>query len=150
MKLQKKIAFKKDLGCSTDAATSLRLSRIRQRGTKPELEVRRALSRLGIRYRVENRDLPGSPDLANRRKRWAVFVHGCYWHSHPGCSRATLPKRNRAFWEAKFEANRQRDARALQDLRARGFRTLVIWECKVGSEMTERRLTQFVTEGGAF
>ena len=73
----------------------------------------------------------GSPDVANRSQRWAVFVHGCYWHDHRGCRRATVPKRNTEFWLEKFAGNRRRDARALRQLRARGYRALVIWECEV-------------------
>ena len=92
--------------------------------------VRRALHRQGRRFRVHNRDLAGSPDIANRRKRFAIFVHGCFWHQHPGCKRATVPKRNRAFWLAKFAANRARDQRAEAALQAAGFRVLTIWECE--------------------
>lgn len=118
------------LGLVTDPKTSERLRRIPQHDTAPELLVRKLVSKLGRRFRSKNRDLPGAPDLANRRRQWAIFVHGCYWHSHTGCPRATVPKRNREFWEAKFAANRMRDARAIAALRTMGFRTLVIWECE--------------------
>jgi DNA mismatch endonuclease (patch repair protein) len=117
-----------------DEATSRRMAGIRQRDTKPEQLVRRALAALGLRFRTHNRDLPGSPDIANRAKRWAVFVHGCYWHRHSGCKRATTPKRNTAFWIAKFSANVARDARARRALVARGFRVLTIWECATASD----------------
>lgn len=93
--------------------------------------MRRVATLLGLRYRTRNRDLPGSPDLANRSKRWAVFVHGCYWHSHQGCPRATVPKRNRAFWDAKFAANRARDARAVRALKQDGYRVVTLWECEL-------------------
>jgi len=100
---------------------------------------------MGVRFRVSNRDLPGSPDIANRRRRWAIFVHGCFWHSHRGCVRATVPKRNRAFWVAKFAANRARDARVVRELQGRGYRTLVIWECDARrSQLVERRLRAFL------
>lgn len=114
-----------------DLETSRRLGRIRQRDTAAEQAVRAILRSEGLHYRIRNRDLPGSPDIANRTRRWAVFVHGCYWHHHRGCRRATVPKRNTAFWLEKFAANRRRDARALRQLRALGYRTLVIWECEV-------------------
>lgn len=133
------MAKKRDLGLEVDEATSKRLGRIRQHGTDPELAVRRIATELGLRYRTKNRDLPGAPDLANRSKRWAVFVHGCFWHAHEGCLRATVPKRNRAFWEAKFAANRARDARAVDALRARGFRVLTVWECGVSDAQEVRR-----------
>lgn len=117
-----------------DEDTSARMGRIRQKGTEPELVVRRLIYELGHRYRVENRDLPGSPDIANRSRGWAVFVHGCYWHRHKGCVKATTPRRNRAFWEAKFRANVERDKRVLRELRGLGFRTMVVWECECECE----------------
>lgn len=113
-----------------DAETSLRMAGIRQRATAPELAVRAVAARLGLHYRLNNRSLPGSPDLANRTRKWAVFVHGCFWHRHEGCARTTTPTRNRSFWSAKFEANVARDARAVADLRARGFTVVTIWECQ--------------------
>lgn len=115
----------------TDRATSERLGRVRQRDTQPELAVRKEIRRLGLAYRTRNRDLPGSPDIANRRRRWAVFVHGCFWHAHRGCPKATVPRRNRDFWVAKFRANRARDSRAERELRKLGFTTVVIWECEI-------------------
>lgn len=114
----------------TDAATSLRMAGIRQRDTRPEMQVRAALRALGMHYRVRNRDLPGSPDVANRRKQWAIFVHGCFWHRHAGCKMATSPKRNAEFWSDKFVANVARDARAEAGLKAMGFDVVVVWECE--------------------
>lgn len=131
-----------------DPETSKRLGRIRQKDTDVELAVRKLLHAMGVRFRVGNRDLPGSPDIANRSARWAIFVHGCFWHSHPGCARATVPKRNRAFWEAKFAANRARDARVVRELRRLGFRTLVVWECDAKRVVAlQRRLKDFVAGG---
>lgn len=114
----------------TTVATSERMGRIRQRGTDPEMRVRRVASAMGLRYRVSNRDLPGTPDLANRARKWALFVHGCFWHQHPGCAAATAPKSNRQFWQAKFAANRDRDFRVRTELEARGFAVITIWECE--------------------
>jgi DNA mismatch endonuclease (patch repair protein) len=112
-----------------DDATSARMARVRQKATRPELLVRRALSRLGHRYRLENRDLEGSPDIANRRQRWVIFVHGCFWHRHD-CRASSTPTRNREFWQAKFLRNVERDRRASEALRARGYTVIVIWECQ--------------------
>ena len=112
-----------------DEATSERMAGIRQKDTAAELVVRKGLHELGHRYRVRNRDLPGSPDVANRSRRWAVFVHGCYWHRHEGCRRTTTPKRNRDFWQAKFDANVKRDRRVQRELRDLGYRVVVVWEC---------------------
>lgn len=112
-----------------DDATSVRMGGVRQKGTRPELVVRRSLSALGRRYRLNNRDLEGSPDVANRSQRWAVFVHGCFWHRH-GCKASSTPTRNREFWQAKFSRNVERDARASAALRAQGYTVIVIWECE--------------------
>jgi DNA mismatch endonuclease (patch repair protein) len=109
------------------------MARIRQRGTQPELVVRRALRALGLGFRNNRGELPGSPDLANKSRRWAVFVHGCYWHHHTNCSKATIPTRNREFWLAKFRRNRHKDAAATRRLRALGYRVVLIWECETAS-----------------
>jgi DNA mismatch endonuclease (patch repair protein) len=130
-----------------DDETSARMGRIRQKGTKPELIVRHLIHSLGHRYRVENRDLPGSPDIANRSRGWTVFVHGCYWHRHPGCAKTTTPRRNRAFWEEKFRANIKRDKRAVRQLRRMGYQTMVVWECQCERESAlRRRLERWLTE----
>ncbi len=117
------------------------MSRQRQKDTEPEILVRRLLHRLGHRFRTVNRDLPGSPDVANRSKRWALFVHGCYWHAHQGCPRHTVPKRNRAFWVEKFRANRERDERVAATLEECGYTVVTVWECEtLDLETLEQRL----------
>lgn len=122
-----------------DSRTSLRLGKIRQKDTGPELAVRGMIAGLGRRYRTRNSDLPGSPDVANRKNRWAIFVHGCFWHAHRGCRKATIPKRNAEFWVEKFAANRRRDERAVRRLRRSGFRVMVVWECQLASNAPLRR-----------
>lgn len=102
--------------------------------------MRRFLHALGHRFRVHNRDLPGSPDVANRTRRWAVFVHGCFWHRHEGCPRTTTPSRNRQFWLDKFAANVRRDERVQGQLRELGWKVLVIWECECEDVSRLRRL----------
>ena len=116
------------------------LGRVKQKRTAPEETVAKALRKLGLAYRRNVKNLPGSPDFANIRRRFAIFVNGCFWHAHTGCRRATTPKNNRDFWVAKFAANRARDARAIRALRTAGFRVMVIWECEVGT--AEARLTK--------
>jgi len=118
----------------TTASDSIRMGRIRRKDTAPEIAVRRAASNLRLRYRLDNRDLQGSPDLANRTGRWAIFVHGCFWHGHVGCAKYSIPRRNRAFWRTKLRANRNRDARVERELRGVGYRVVVIWECQAMSE----------------
>lgn len=109
----------------------IRLAGQARRDTKPERQVGAALRALGLGYRKNVRGLPGKPDFANRSRRWAIFVHGCFWHRHTGCSRATVPKSNSDFWSEKFSANRRRDAKAIRALRAMRFKVVVIWECEV-------------------
>ena len=115
----------------TDAVTSARMKRIRRSSTAPELMLRRWLAERGLRFRVKNGDLPGTPDIANRAKRWAIFVHGCFWHGHEGCTKATIPKRNTDFWIEKIAANKRRDAVKEAQLRAAGFDVHVLWQCEV-------------------
>lgn len=128
----------------TNAATSARMARVRQRDTAPEMLVRRALTVLGIRYTTHNRDLPGSPDLANRSRRWAFFVHGCYWHRHESCRMATTPKTNTAFWLEKFARNVERDAAVTAVLRRSGYEVMIIWQCEAEiPRILARRLKRF-------
>ena len=111
-------------------SASDRMRGIRQRGTAPELAVRSALSTIGLRYRLNDRRVPGSPDLFNKSRQFAVFVHGCFWHRHAGCFRSTFPRTNATFWRAKFRANVRRDARKADQLRSLGYAVFVVWECE--------------------
>lgn len=110
-------------------ATSRRMAKIKGTATGPEIVARKVLSSLGVRYRLLNRDLQGSPDLANRSAGWVIFVHGCFWHRHPGCPRSTSPTRNVAYWQEKFRRTEQRDAEAQLQLLEAGWRVYTIWEC---------------------
>jgi DNA mismatch endonuclease (patch repair protein) len=116
-----------------DPKTALRLGGIRQRGTHPELLVRQAVRATGERYRLNESGLPGRPDLSNKSRGWVIFVHGCFWHHHERCARATIPKHNRTFWISKFTANQLRDTAALTALQSRGYQALVIWECQTNN-----------------
>lgn len=127
-KIEKRLVDDEQL--RTTAKTSARMALVRRAGTAPELQLRRYLSSLGIRYRTNNRDLPGAPDLANRSRKLAVFVHGCFWHQHEHCKAATIPKKNQAFWRAKFAANVSRDMRARQRLEEMGYTVKTVWECQ--------------------
>jgi len=106
------------------------MSRIRGADTKPEIFVRSLLHRMGYRFRLHRRDLPGTPDIVLPRHATVVFVHGCFWHRHTGCKGATTPKIHRKFWRDKFETNVARDVRNRRDLRKLGWRVLVVWECQ--------------------
>jgi len=110
------------------------MARIRSRDTKPEIATRSGVHALGIRFRKHAASLPGKPDLANCKKRWAIFVHGCFWHSHAECQLASNPKTNKGYWSAKLQLNQERDREKLAALRDLGFRVLVIWECDARNE----------------
>ena len=107
------------------------MSRIGSRDTKPELVVRRIAHRLGFRFRLHRKDLPGCPDIVFPKYRSIIFVHGCFWHRHPSCKHASSPKTNVEYWEKKFRRNVVRDADNETLLRKLGWRFMVIWECEV-------------------
>lgn len=114
------------------------MKKVRQADTGPEQAVRSLLWDFGARYRVNVSDLPGSPDIANKSRHKAVFVHGCFWHFHEDCPRGIIPQRNRNFWEEKLHRNKERDRRKENALRAAGFDVLVVWECEL-DDPTELR-----------
>lgn len=110
---------------------SANMAKVKGKDTGPELRVRRLAHRLGLRFRLHRKDLPGRPDLVFPRHGLAVFVHGCFWHRHDGCRRSTVPATRTGFWEAKFAATIDRDARQIRALHDLGWRVLVIWECEL-------------------
>lgn len=135
-------------GVRTSSATSFRMKGIRRSSTDIEVMVRRMVSALGSRYTISNQDLPGSPDLANRTRQWALFVHGCFWHHH-SCAAGRIPRSNKAFWSAKLADNAIRDERKLRELKRLGFRTLVLWgceikECERGDRRVRSKLIRFL------
>ena len=107
------------------------MSRIRSKGMKPEMRVRRLLHGLGYRYRLHRSDLPGRPDLVFPARRKVIFVNGCFWHKHLCCPRVRIPTSNREYWEAKLERNRARDERNLGLLEGLGWGALTVWECEL-------------------
>jgi len=124
---------------------------VQRDGTDIEVAVRRVVRLLGHRYRLNRRNLPGSPDLSNEKARWAIFVHGCFWHGHPHCAktkggrRGRIPVANRGFWERKIASNRLRDASKAKSLSELGFRVLTIWECEVqNSEHLQSKIGTFI------
>ena len=105
------------------------MRRVKGKDTTPEMTVRRALTRLGARYRLHRKDLPGSPDIVLPGRRLALFVHGCFWHGHDCARGARVPKQNRDYWVGKVARNRARDAASREALAALGWRVETIWEC---------------------
>ena len=121
------------------------MGRIRGKGTKPELLVRGAAHRLGFRFRLHVRKLPGSPDLVFPRKKIALFVHGCFWHRHQGCRYCYVPKSNIQFWREKFKKNVLRDRRVRTGLEEMGWRVAIIWECEtVNPDSLRKRLKELL------
>lgn len=115
---------------------------VKRAHTAPEIIVRQMLHALGLRFRLQRRDLPGSPDIVMPRFHTAIFVHGCFWQRHPGCRYATTPKIRQEYWVPKFMANVERDARKESQLRELGWKVLIIWECETrdrGELMTRLR-----------
>jgi DNA mismatch endonuclease (patch repair protein) len=119
------------------------MRRVRQKGTAAEALVAPMLRVLGLRYRRNVKSLPGSPDFANKTRKWAIFVNGCFWHHHDGCYRATIPKQNRAFWVQKFHANKSRDADKVRRLRRQDFCVMTIWECELDGDGLSKRIAKF-------
>jgi len=128
------------LDIAPNPARSALMRRVRQERTSAEDAVARSLRAAGIAYRRNVRSLPGSPDFANKSRRWALFVQGCFWHHHTNCKRATIPKSNCRFWSEKFAANRRRDAAKVRQLRRAGYRVLLIWECRIAAVDVADRL----------
>ena len=110
------------------------MRRVKGKDTSPELKVRKALTALGVRYRLHRADLPGKPDVVLPGRRLAIFVHGCFWHGHDCARGARVPKQNRDYWLAKVARNRARDARSHESLAALGWRVETMWECDLKDE----------------
>lgn len=110
------------------------MAKVGPRDTKPEIVVRRVLYSLGRRFRLHRKDLPGTPDIVLPSSRKAIFVHGCFWHRHEGCRKATMPKTRAVFWQDKFARNIERDRRKEAELRNAGWDVLTVWECETRDE----------------
>ena len=131
------------------AQRSAVMRRVKARDTTPEMTVRRALTRLGARYRLHRKDLPGSPDVVMPGRRLTLFVHGCFWHGHDCARGARTPKQNRDYWVAQVGRNRARDAKAREALAALGWRVETLWECELkDAEALEARLGDLLASSG--
>ena len=116
------------------------MSQVRTKDTTAERRVRSLLHRNGFRFRLHRPDLPGTPDIALRKYTTVIFVHGCFWHGHR-CKKGKRPKSNASFWDKKIDANRRRDRRVQRQLRALGWRVLIVWECQTKTlDSLEQRL----------
>jgi len=117
----------------TSERRSWNMGRIHSGNTKPELAVRSLLHRMGYRFRLHRKDLPGKPDIIMPKYKAAVFVHGCFWHRHEGCKYSYTPKSRVHFWEEKFKSNVERDKKNQAELERLGWKVVVIWECELSN-----------------
>jgi DNA mismatch endonuclease (patch repair protein) len=125
--------------------TRRRMSRIRKTGSKPEVLVRRLAHKLGYRFRINRRDLPGTPDIVFPGRRKVIMVHGCFWHQHEGCRLANQPRTRTEYWLPKLARNVERDLRVETLLRELGWGVLIIWECEINDlEALTQRLRDFL------
>jgi DNA mismatch endonuclease, patch repair protein len=125
------------------------MARVRGKDTSPELRVRSLVHRLGYRFRLHRRDLPGRPDLVFPARKKVIFVHGCFWHRHQNCPANRTPKSRVEFWTAKLDGNAARDARKMSELKDMGWDALVIWECEVDRIDLPKRIRTFLGKGKA-
>ncbi len=131
----------------TPERRSWNMSRIRCRDTMPEIRVRSILHRMGCRFSLRRKDLPGKPDVVLSRRKIAVFVHGCFWHRHGNCRNSVVPKTRTEFWISKLENNVKRDRGNISALRRLGWRVLVVWECELADELKlERKIVAFLKQ----
>ena len=125
---------------------SWNMSRIKSRDTKPEKIVRSVLHKMGYRFRLHVKKLPGKPDIVLHKYRSVIFVHGCFWHLHSRCRDGTIPKTRSRYWQTKLTNNRKRDAKHIRELRRQGWKVLRLWECEIEKkpQMVIKKLTLFL------
>lgn len=122
------------------------MSQVHSASTKPEVRLRHALWKQGFRYKVNDRSLPGSPDIVLPKYRSVIFVHGCFWHGHKDCKYYTVPKTNTEFWMAKVARNQQRDQDVWRKLEVKGWRVIIVWECQLKKATLDETVNRVVTE----
>lgn len=116
------------------------MSNIRSKNTRPEILVRKYLFSQGVRFRVNVKKLPGTPDIVLRKYRTVIFVNGCFWHGHEGCKYYVLPKTNTEFWKEKIEKNKERDLKERVQLRSMGWHVILLWECQLRGKTRDENL----------
>lgn len=112
------------------------MRKIRGKDTKPELLLRSALFKMGYRFRIHRKDLPGKPDIVFPKQRLAIFVHGCFWHYHQDCREGRIPSTNSKFWKEKLQKNISKDERNIEALQSLGWQVLVVWECDIEKKLS--------------
>lgn len=121
----------------TKEERSINMSKIRSKDTLPEIRIRKALWRMGYRYRLHYKQLPGKPDIVITKQKIVVFVHGCFWHRHENCIEASRPKTNSKYWEAKINKNIERDKKHQEEIGKMGYNIFIVWECEVKKDIKE-------------
>ena len=138
----------------TKEERSIRMSQIHSASTKPEMMLRHALWHHGFRYRVNDKCLPGRPDIVLPKYRTVVFVHGCFWHGHKGCLTSHIPETNTDYWTAKITRNQERDQEVWRKLEAKGWSVIIVWECQLKKanleETVDRVAGEIVRNGEAY
>ena len=123
------------------------MSKVKGKNTKPELIVRSMLHKMGYRFRLYRKDLPGNPDITLPKFKKVIFVHGCFWHGHEKCKRAKRPTTNREFWDKKLNKNLLRDKENIEELNSKGWESLLVWTCEVKDKnRLKRKLSEFLME----
>lgn len=130
----------------TEAQRHYTMSRVHSASTKPELKLRHALWRKGLRYKVNDVRLPGRPDIVLPKYQSVIFVHGCFWHGHKGCKYYTIPKTNIDFWTAKLARNQERDQEVWRRLEAKGWFVIVVWECQLKKAVLDETISRIISE----
>ena len=120
------------------------MSHISGKETKPEIEVRKFLFQKGFRYRKNVKSLFGTPDIVLRKYKTAIFIHGCFWHKHQGCTRSKMPDTRRDFWEEKISGNVIRDKRSFKALRKNGWNVIIIWQCEIKNQADRKKKLETV------
>ena len=131
----------------TKEKRSWNMSRIKSKDTAPEIRVRSALHRAGYRFRLHVKNLPGTPDIILPKYKTIIEVRGCYWHRHEGCKYAYMPKTKIEFWKKKFAENISRDQRTEKDLKAMGWRVIIVWECEIRTQTFQEELSNRIKGG---
>lgn len=122
------------------------MSHIRSSNTKPEIVLRKRLFQLGYRYRINQRNLPGKPDIVLAKYKTCIFVNGCFWHGHKGCPKFVMPKTNTDFWQKKIDDNRERDLKVYSELECNGWNVIVVWECELNKHNVENTISRIVDQ----
>lgn len=127
------------------ATRSYNMSRIRGTDTKPEMRVRKFLHTNGLRYRLHNKKLPGTPDLTLSKYQTVIFVNGCFWHGHKGCKYFKMPKTRAEWWQKKIDETKKRDSKNMKELKVLGWQPIIIWECELKREKRNTSLANLLT-----